>query len=72
MFWNGGLGNATSWLYSSRRGCQGEDGEEENDPRELSETIWSALRENEAALILGFVADFYAWKIAHLAAEAAA
>lgn len=29
-----------------------------NDPREISKDIWSALRENKAALTLGFVADF--------------
>lgn len=29
-----------------------------NDPRELSKGIWSALRENKAALTLGLVADF--------------
>lgn len=33
-------------------------GRKQNDPRELSKGLWSALRENKAALTLGFVADF--------------
>jgi len=33
-------------------------GRKKNDPKELSKSIWSALRENKAALTLGFAADF--------------
>lgn len=41
-------------------------------PRERSKCMRPASRENKAALTLWFVADFQAWKIAHLAAETAA